>query len=152
MAGCKPIDPFTTSFAASPAVDCAIEEISPPVSILDQVALGRILELVQKGGAGLLGQMVDHYVLRTPELLAELEQALERNDSEGVRVAAHTLKSSSLTMGVARLAELGRAMETDHADLTKVRQHFCLSDHALAEAEQALNELRKSQSKGEHHE
>ncbi|MBF0626979.1 MAG: transporter substrate-binding protein [Magnetococcales bacterium] len=113
----------------------------PAVEILDPIVLGRILDLAQKSGTGLLGKMVEHYLARTPELLATLQQAIEREDTEGVRVAAHTLKSSSLTMGAARLAELGRIMELEHADSALVRQYFQQSDALFAEVRQALMAL-----------
>ncbi|MBF0309682.1 MAG: PAS domain S-box protein [Magnetococcales bacterium] len=112
----------------------------PPIPVVDPVALGRIRELSAKGATDLFKRMVDHYFARTPELLADLRQALERCDPEGVRVAAHTLKSSSLTIGAARLAEIGRAMERDHADLERVSNHFRLGDNLLAEFRQALRD------------
>ncbi|MBF0271289.1 MAG: ABC transporter substrate-binding protein [Magnetococcales bacterium] len=123
------------------------------LAVLDREAVGRILELVQKGGTNLLGKMVEHYLLRTPELMQALRQALEQGDSEGVRVAAHTLKSSSLTMGVARLAELARTMEMEHGDLAAVSRHFQHSDALFDEARQALQALCDSQREGDiHHE
>ncbi|MBF0461697.1 MAG: response regulator [Magnetococcales bacterium] len=123
------------------------------VPVLDEVVLDRILELAVKGTPSLLSRMVECYLTRTPELLTELEHAVERHDPEGVRVAAHALKSSSLTMGVARLAELGRTMEAYHTDLARVRQHFHLSGSLFVEARQALNDLhisRQSVSEGYH--
>ncbi|MBF0310791.1 MAG: response regulator [Magnetococcales bacterium] len=113
--------------------------LSPTFPVLDQIALGRILLLEKNGHQGLLCKLVEHYLVRTPELLAELGSALERNDSEAVRVAAHTLKSSSLTMGVAHLADLGRTMESEYANLALVKPHFRQARSVFAEAEQALN-------------
>ncbi|MBF0160199.1 MAG: ABC transporter substrate-binding protein [Magnetococcales bacterium] len=124
----------------------------PSGEVLDPVALGRILELTRKSGAGLLIKMVGHYLSRTPELLATLRQALDCNDPEGVRIAAHTLKSSSLTMGVVQLAELGRVMEAGHADLALVGRLLQGSDALFAEAKQALNALCAEQQTGESHE
>ncbi|MBF0189724.1 MAG: transporter substrate-binding protein [Magnetococcales bacterium] len=120
--------------------------------VLDQEAVGRILELVQKGGTNLLDRMVEHYVSRTPELVEALRQALDREDCEGVRVAAHTLKSSSLTMGVARLAELARTMEMEHADLAAVRRQCQRTEALFDEARQALRALCTLQQEGNTHE
>ncbi|MBF0155302.1 MAG: response regulator [Magnetococcales bacterium] len=131
------IDPDPVLSPSNPAIDNA----ALPVPILDPVAVSRILGLTSRSSTGLLGKMVQHYLIQTPQLLANLEQAIEQNDSEEVRVTAHTLKSSSLTMGVTRLAELGRAMETNHANLELVRHHFRLCDPTLAEARQALHNL-----------
>ena len=125
---------------------------SPSDPVLDQAALGHILDLARKSNKDLLRRMVESYLTRTPELLADLDRAMERNDHEGVRVAAHTLKSSSLTMGALRLAELGRAMEADHADLARVSQHFRGSGPAFAEVKQALSDLCTPKQEADLHE
>ena len=106
--------------------------------VLDHVALGRVIELSRKSGKDLLNKTIDHYLVETPKLFTALQQAIEHNDPAGVRVAAHTLKSSSLTMGVTRLAELGRAMETDYANIALVQQYFRPVAALFAEAKQAL--------------
>ncbi|MBF0140627.1 MAG: PAS domain S-box protein [Magnetococcales bacterium] len=125
--------------------------VLPDVPVLDQVALGHILDLARKGNKGLLRKMVESYLARTPELLADLERALAQNNPEGVRVSAHTLKSSSLTMGAVRLAELGRAMEAGYADLALVSQQLRLSGSTFDEVKQALSELCRSQQEGDLH-
>ncbi|MBF0163777.1 MAG: PAS domain S-box protein [Magnetococcales bacterium] len=125
--------------------DPAHESVTSSVPVLDQLILDRIMTLGRNGNRGLFKTMVGHYLLRTPELLVELGQAMARNDPDGVRIAAHTLKSSSLTMGVARLAELGGAMETNHADLAVVGQYYQRTDSIYSEARQALNDLCVSQ-------
>ncbi|MEO5333174.1 MAG: ABC transporter substrate-binding protein [Magnetococcus sp. YQC-5] len=144
-------NPFLQPVHCAPVPAEVIRE-EPPLTVLDQVAVGRILDLARKSGTGLLNRMVEHYLSRTPELLAELEQALEHADSEGVRVAAHTLKSSSLTMGAARLAEIGRAMELECADLASVREYFSKSALLFDEAREALQALCASWPSGDPHE
>ncbi|MBF0175999.1 MAG: response regulator [Magnetococcales bacterium] len=114
---------------------------SAVLPVLDLVTLGHILKLVRQGNPGLLTKVATRYLMQTPILFSELEKALTTNDSEGVRVAAHALKSSSLTMGVARLAELARAMEVNHADLALVQRHFQQLAPTFGEAQQALNEF-----------
>ncbi|MBF0153592.1 MAG: response regulator [Magnetococcales bacterium] len=117
----------------------------PHIPLLDPVAVGHIVELTQKGGTNLLDKMVQHYLTQTPNLLTELEQAIEQNNPEGVRTTAHALKSSSLAMGATRLAELGRIMEAHHTNLELVRHSFQQSGPALADISQALKELCLSQ-------
>ncbi|MBF0212121.1 MAG: response regulator, partial [Magnetococcales bacterium] len=111
-----------------------------PSEVLDPVALHRIQELARKGGTDLLNRMVGHYLQRTGELFREIEEALAGQAAEPIRVAAHTLKSSSLTIGAVHLAELGRIMEEHHADFQQVRD--CLSQCAMRfdEVKEALNE------------
>ncbi|MBF0172261.1 MAG: response regulator [Magnetococcales bacterium] len=108
-------------------------------TILDRAALDSLLRLERKGNVRLLGAMLEHYFTRTTELLAELESALESEDHEGVRVAAHTLKSSSLTLGAVRLAELGRLMEAGSTDKDRVRHCLGLCDEAFAQVKTELN-------------
>nr|CAX84245.1 Sensor protein [uncultured bacterium] len=112
-------------------------------TVLDAMALHRILELAKKHNPAMLDKMMDHYLTQTPKLLAEVAHALDHNDLERVRVTAHTLKSSSLTMGVSRLAELGRAMEKGHANPELVRQRLSLTGQVFAEARQALHAWRQ---------
>lgn len=112
-----------------------------PVTILDRAALEPLLRLESKGKARLLDTMLEHFFARTPELLVALEKALEREDYEGVRVAAHTLKSSCLTMGAVRLAELGQVMESASTDKNQVRHHLLLCHDAFAEVKTALSTL-----------
>ncbi|MBF0271720.1 MAG: PAS domain S-box protein [Magnetococcales bacterium] len=113
----------------------------PAIPILDRIVLERILELVQKRDNQLFHKMVKHYMASIPKLLVALEQALERNDPESVRTTAHTLKSSSLTMGAARLAELGWNMEKHHSNLALVHRHLQQIGPVFSETRHALNNL-----------
>ncbi|MBF0132394.1 MAG: ABC transporter substrate-binding protein [Magnetococcales bacterium] len=129
------------------------DEDEANIPVLDHVALERILDLDRKGGGDLLVRMVGHYLEQTPKLLKQLEQALESRDSEGVRVAAHTLKSSSLIMGVWRLAHLGRAIERHHNHLDRVCQRFLPKGvPAFEEAREALKNLCVQHGEKKHHE
>lgn len=120
--------------------------------VLDQVALGRIQELDRKGDSTLFAKMVGHYLERTPELLGDLRRALENRDHGKIRFAAHTLKSSSLTMGVARLAEFGRVMEAKHTDLDLVGHYLQQAGPYFDEAREALSALFDSKLIGDPHE
>ncbi|MBF0108513.1 MAG: response regulator [Magnetococcales bacterium] len=133
-------DPDATSAEHGGMKDGGMEEIFA-MPVLDRETLGHIDELSSKRGNDLLEKMVGHFTQRTPLLLAELNAAIERGDGEGVRVAAHTLKSSGLVMGTQRLAGLGRAMENGCKDMDRarilVRQAFVVYEESF----QALNEL-----------
>ncbi|MBF0096815.1 MAG: response regulator [Magnetococcales bacterium] len=113
-----------------------------PEAVLDHTILNGLAELGKKCTPHLLTNMVDQYLTRSTELLAKLERALIQNDSEAVRLTAHTLKSASLTMGVSRMAELGKQVEASYADLTQARDHFGHSHAIFNEAKQALGRLR----------
>ena len=51
------------------------------------------------------------YLENSPKLVNDIEQAMQRRDSEALHFAAHTLKSSSATLGAKALAELCRQLE-----------------------------------------
>ncbi|MBF0192452.1 MAG: PAS domain S-box protein [Magnetococcales bacterium] len=114
----------------------------PPMPpILDPTALELIRELTRKRGNGLLEKMVEHYLMRTPELLTDLEAAAQANDSRQVRFAAHSLKSTSVTIGATRMVELGRIMESRHTDFALVGHSCQLGRAAFVEVREALNAL-----------
>lgn len=63
------------------------------------------------GNHALLEQLTGLYLQNTPTLLRRLRQALEKEDPAALGRAAHTLKGSSLSLGVAPLADLARELE-----------------------------------------
>ncbi|MBF0309683.1 MAG: ABC transporter substrate-binding protein [Magnetococcales bacterium] len=150
------------TFAETVETDRLVAEESPsgPESgddlsrhpVLDAETVGRNTDLARKARPGLLDKMVGHYLERTPALLAELQQALRTEDAEGIRVAGHTLKSSSLTMGAVRLAELGRLLEADHRDMSRVARLLPEAAHLFEEVREALTELLTTYQAGEPHE
>ncbi len=80
--------------------------------ILDTDMLTQLYELEAGGATGLVQQMVDHYLSQSPQLLQTMQMAYQGHDLEALWRAAHSLKSSSATMGGGRLAELCRQIET----------------------------------------
>ena len=63
------------------------------------------------GEKELLVELIDSFLEEAPSLLSRLRQAAQQNDASGLRMAAHTLKSSSNDFGAKTLAELCQAME-----------------------------------------
>ncbi|GAB0056962.1 Sensor histidine kinase RcsC [Candidatus Magnetaquicoccaceae bacterium FCR-1] len=107
--------------------------------VLDDVALERIMTLARKGDSTLPRRMVAHYMEQTRALLGTLSEAVAKGDGEAVRVAAHSLKSSSLTMGVVGLAAMGREMEANHSDLERVGRCVAACARLYDQAGEALN-------------
>jgi two-component system, sensor histidine kinase and response regulator len=64
----------------------------------------------------IIEQLVDLFVDSTPPLLDDLRDALERDDGEAVRRAAHKLKGSCQNIGASRLAELAAGIEKGEAE------------------------------------
>ena len=89
-----------------------LAERSPPV--LDGGVLGELREVL---GAE-VDRIVAVYLEDAPRLIAQLERAAASNDPIALRVAAHTLKSSSANVGATTLADAARDLEHGARDGT----------------------------------
>ena len=56
------------------------------------------------------------YLDKTPELIADIEGGIAENDAARVKMAAHTLKSSSAYLGATTLADQCNKLETKAAN------------------------------------
>ena len=78
---------------------------------IDPAALERIRAVQREGSADLVARIVGLYLTNAPEQLDRIRRAIEEGNSEALRDAAHGMKSSSATIGAARLASLLRELE-----------------------------------------
>jgi HPt (histidine-containing phosphotransfer) domain-containing protein len=62
-------------------------------------------------GGAFVAELVDTFVEDAGELTAQLPTALTRGDVDGFRRAAHSLKSTSESLGATGLAALARELE-----------------------------------------
>jgi HPt (histidine-containing phosphotransfer) domain-containing protein len=79
-------------------------------NIIDPTALQAMLEMVG-GDTAFLAEMIDTYLADSPQLLADLGQAVDGGNAELLRRAAHSLKSNSAGFGAHALAALARQLE-----------------------------------------
>mgnify|MGYP001818114487 CR=1 FL=1 len=79
-------------------------------SAIDQAALDALLDSMG-GDREFLTELMQDYFDDTPRQLAAMERALNTGDSEGLRRAAHSLKSNSITFGALRLAGMCKELE-----------------------------------------
>jgi HPt (histidine-containing phosphotransfer) domain-containing protein len=78
---------------------------------LDHEALAH-LRALQKGSAqDIFGKVIRNYLNTAPRLLQTLQEAVTRDDAAALRKAAHTLKSSSASLGALTLAVLCKDLE-----------------------------------------
>lgn len=72
-----------------------------------------LMELVETTGGdrAFVGELVETYVADSPGLLADMRQAILVGDAGQVRRLAHSLKSSSASLGARQLAELCQDLE-----------------------------------------
>ena len=114
-----------------------------PSATLDPAALAAIRELDPDGTAGLLGQVVALYLEASPGLIGQIRSGLAAHAAAAVRMAAHTLKSSSANLGARRLAELCASLEHaardaklpgDDAMVERISSECAAVEQALREA------------------
>ncbi len=77
---------------------------SPEADSLDAAALARLRELDPDGRHGVLVRVLTAYESSLNRLLAQLEAARTQGDPAAVAAVAHTLKSSSASVGALGLA------------------------------------------------
>ena len=81
-------------------------------SVLDAGALERLRELDPKGENQLLARVIQAFDASAARLVPQLEQARAAGDLAGIRHVAHTLKSSSASIGAIKLSQLCADIET----------------------------------------
>jgi HPt (histidine-containing phosphotransfer) domain-containing protein len=67
--------------------------------------------LIETTDAEFVNELIEAYLDDSPGLIDELQAAIEQNDPILFRRAAHTLKSSSASLGVTGLSELSNELE-----------------------------------------
>jgi HPt (histidine-containing phosphotransfer) domain-containing protein len=78
---------------------------------IDVRALDNIRKLQQPGAPDLLERIVALYLHDVPKLVQSMREAIAAGDGIVLQRAAHTLKSSSATLGALQLAKLCNEME-----------------------------------------
>jgi CheY-like chemotaxis protein/HPt (histidine-containing phosphotransfer) domain-containing protein len=88
----------------------------------------------------MLTRLIQVYLDNSGKLLATMDKALEESDATAFFHAAHTFKSSSANLGVARCSELSRALEMAgranriaglEADMAELRAEFGAASEVL---------------------
>jgi len=100
-----PAAPVTASAVAVPALAESTEQAS-----LDRAALANLMALV--GGDEHLGELIDTFLEDAPQLLDDLQQAVNAADAPRLQLAAHSLKANSADYGASRLWTLCRKLES----------------------------------------
>jgi signal transduction histidine kinase/CheY-like chemotaxis protein/HPt (histidine-containing phosphotransfer) domain-containing protein len=85
---------------------------SSPDDILDPKPLADILDLQRRKAPNLLNTLFLRYREESAQLLHKLRTAIDQGNADGVHRAAHSLKSSSATLGARSLAALCEDLET----------------------------------------
>ena len=83
---------------------------------IDESALNAIRSLQRPGKPDILARIVNMYIEKSPELISAIEEGVAANDCDKVKMAAHTLKSSSAYVGASTLAEVCSRVESSAAN------------------------------------
>jgi HPt (histidine-containing phosphotransfer) domain-containing protein len=83
-----------------------------PDEVLDEAILGNLLETVG-GDRTFLAELVEAYLGDSPGLLEAMRAGLRADDRTALRRAAHTLKSTSASLGATAFAALCREVEAN---------------------------------------
>jgi two-component system, sensor histidine kinase and response regulator len=88
-----------------------IQTESPSETVIDQATIAGIRQLQAPGGPDVLGQVVETYLDDAPKLIDGMRTNLHADNVEGLRRAAHSLKSSSASLGAKHLSALAKEVE-----------------------------------------
>lgn len=83
---------------------------------LDQKALDELRALDPDGSEGILARIISSYLEDAPALIQQMKTALSANDVPTLTRHAHSLKSTSLSLGATRVSELAREIEVAGRD------------------------------------
>lgn len=93
----------------------AVKAVSPeivstsPSDVIDLKLFAELQQMVNNDTV--LSEVVNQYLLDSPQKLATLSEALASDDQETLKRVAHTLKSTSVMLGASHLGELCRQLE-----------------------------------------
>ncbi len=79
-----------------------------PTSVIDLPTFEALKEAM---GADYISELVQAYFEETPQLLSKLQEALAKQDCEGFRQAAHSIKSTSNSFGALEFGTLAKELE-----------------------------------------
>jgi HPt (histidine-containing phosphotransfer) domain-containing protein len=82
----------------------------PDGPILDEGVLAELAESTG-GDIGFVRELIETYLADTPAQLDAMTAAVEADDADALVRPAHTLKSSSATVGAMRLSSVARELE-----------------------------------------
>ena len=130
-----------TDRTGSPAADATESQQAP---VLDPGVLDELAVQVGDDSPALIGELVDIYLGNAPQLLATMETALAAGDAKELMRAAHTLKSSSASLGAQRLSALSKRIEhaTREGNLSGMEAPIAQAKHEFSAAAAALRARR----------
>ena len=115
-------------------------EMKIPKQQVDRSVLDTIRQLGQSTSGNILERVVNIYLQNTPELIETIRNSIENRQYKDLRMAAHTLKSSSANVGAIYVAELCKALEDMGRDevLVGAEEKLRMLEEAIPEVGEIL--------------
>ena len=135
--------PVTTELgqpaAPQPVTETPARQAVQESTVLDAKVLQELRDVVEEDFPGIIRGFVAH----APTLMRELDEGLEANDVGRLVRPAHSLKSSSASVGAMRVAELAKTIEhaAREADMATASHGVLKLRTELAEALEELEAL-----------
>jgi len=122
------------------AVRDHMEPEMTPDKAVDPEVLESLRELGGEDDPGLFLELIELFLEDTPQRMKQVEEALARDDADGLGAAAHALKSSCANLGALKLSELFKEIEFagKESDLERARPLVNLSSEEYGRVEQEL--------------
>ncbi|RKT99589.1 hybrid sensor histidine kinase/response regulator [Burkholderia sp. Nafp2/4-1b] len=108
--------------------------------VIDQKALDALRALQRPGRPDVLTRVIDQFTLDAPRLIRDLHAAVDAGDADALKLAAHTLKSSSANVGAHLLSARCREIErlARAGDVSTAEPLVAGTDAAFGHAQAAL--------------
>ncbi|KVV44449.1 hybrid sensor histidine kinase/response regulator [Burkholderia territorii] len=122
------------------ACEASTTSLDDDADVIDRKALDALRALQRPGRPDVLTRIIDQFALDAPRLIRDMRAAVEAGDADALKLAAHTLKSSSANVGAHRLSARCREIErlARAADVRAAEALVADTDAEFAHAHAAL--------------
>jgi HPt (histidine-containing phosphotransfer) domain-containing protein len=112
------VPPSSAPSSGSPSVEAVPEAIAPSyIPTVDLKRLTRLrYELQAPGEPDVVTELIEMFLEDTMPLLKNIREALEQNNPEALKEAAHTLKGSSGNLGAVALSGMCKTIQLKAAE------------------------------------
>jgi len=83
-----------------------------------------LTELTAGYEAAVWTTLIQLYLDNAPQLILQLQQANAQQNLQQILITAHSLKSSSATLGICNMSEFCKTIEQLSPNLAKINQHI----------------------------
>ncbi len=113
---------------------------------INRSALDAYREMMGEDADAFIADIIDTYLDNAVNLLDDLRSALASGDVEGFVRAAHTLKSTSATVGAEELSALAADLETKgkEGNLSSLAPGVTEAREMFAQVEEELRSMRRA--------